>query len=364
MLQSSIFKLCRNQNFFFHSIYIWLLLPFLDTVSSWLPKARRLSNMFKSKVTPPPQPSLCFSAAALKAGALCANLSLFPRKIHSWTRLSCLSHYGGESFSTRNWQAARPPNHTAQTRARCTGQGTAVYLHMYIIVQFFFSHTWAERSWRCDDNMRTRSGHVCEAWRVRDVLRSSVCLHVAPKALRAHDSIHWFSLWGRTSGGWIYSWHHTVRAVCVARMIHGQRTPQIPKTNRNSLCESELEEREEDKRVLFLDLQPGWLFPIFCEGSVRERRYSQPPPRHTWASHGRTDGPCRLQRVNSWPQTQLRIPPSAHAEESLWHGWRQKSGWLLYFHMHPAAVWKEPVFSCCFCLFPARQTTLQFFTIV
>lgn len=121
-------------------------------------------------------------------------------------------------------------------------------------------------------------------------------IHVAPKALCAHDFIHWFRLWGQTNGRWIHSWHHTVWAVCgpsiVARMIHGQRTPQIPQTE-TACVRPELEEREDDKCVLFLKLQPGWFFPIFCEGSVKEGGYSQPPPRRTSASHGQMDGPYR-----------------------------------------------------------------------
>lgn len=90
---------------------------------------------------PPPPPPLFFSS---EEGALCANLWLFPRKIHSCTLLSCLSHYGGESYlppsAPRNWQTASPPKQTARTRARLTGRGTAcvvytefLYLHMSII---------------------------------------------------------------------------------------------------------------------------------------------------------------------------------------------------------------------------------------
>lgn len=29
-----------------------------------------------------------------------------------------------------------------------------------------------------------------------------------------------------------------------------------------------------------------------------------------------------------------------HTQRRDWHGWGQRSSWLLYFHMHPAAVWK------------------------
>lgn len=70
-------------------------------------------------------PHHCFSALQFwgreRERALCANLTLFPRKIHSWTLLSCLSHYGGESFSLQTWQAASSPNQTARPRARRIG---------------------------------------------------------------------------------------------------------------------------------------------------------------------------------------------------------------------------------------------------
>lgn len=74
-----------------------------------------------------PNPHHCFSTLQLwervreREGALCANLTLFPRKIHSWTLLSCLSHYGGESFSLPTGQAARSAIQTARPRARRIG---------------------------------------------------------------------------------------------------------------------------------------------------------------------------------------------------------------------------------------------------
>lgn len=115
---------CHNQNFCFNSIYIWPVLHSLDIMFFWPWKARRLGNMFKSKLINLPPP-LFFCSAALRERererALCANLTLFPRKIHSWTLLSCLSHYGGESFSLQTWQAASSPNQTARPRARRIG---------------------------------------------------------------------------------------------------------------------------------------------------------------------------------------------------------------------------------------------------
>lgn len=50
--------------------------------------------------------------------ALCANLTLLPRKIHSWTLLSCLSHYVAESFSLPTGQ---PASQTARPRAHRIG---------------------------------------------------------------------------------------------------------------------------------------------------------------------------------------------------------------------------------------------------
>lgn len=106
----------------FKSIYDRIVLHSWDIVFFLPWKARRLGNTFKSKLTrlislPPP----LFFCSALWERALCANLTLFPRKIHSWTLLSCLSHYEGESFSLQTWLAASSPNQTTRPRARRMG---------------------------------------------------------------------------------------------------------------------------------------------------------------------------------------------------------------------------------------------------
>lgn len=108
----------------YKSVYIWRVLRSWDILFFQAQKERRLGNKLKSKLTclislPPP---LFLCSAALRERErereLCANLALLPRKIHSWTLLSCLSHYGGESFSLKTWQVASPPNQTTRPRAR------------------------------------------------------------------------------------------------------------------------------------------------------------------------------------------------------------------------------------------------------
>lgn len=116
-----------NTYLFFKSICIWLVLRLWDIVFPWPWKARRLGNTFKSKLTRLISlPALFFCSAALRE--LCANLALLSRKIHSWALLSCLSHYGGESFALQPWQAASSPNKTTRPRAPSRGRGNNLHM--------------------------------------------------------------------------------------------------------------------------------------------------------------------------------------------------------------------------------------------
>lgn len=119
---------------------------------SWPQKQRRLGNMFKSKLIAPP-PTVTTATTTVffvfvllcspEEAALCANLPVFPRKIHSWMFLSCLSHYGGESFPPRNWQAARPPSPAAPDTCAVSRPGNSLHgLHrppiFERVVTFFY----------------------------------------------------------------------------------------------------------------------------------------------------------------------------------------------------------------------------------
>lgn len=121
---------------------------------SWPQKQRRLGNMFKSKLIAPP-PTVTTATTTVffvfvllcspEEAALCANLPVFPRKIHSWMFLSCLSHYGGESFPPGTGRRPGLPAQQLLTRARCPGQGTActgytdlLYLNVWSTRSFFY----------------------------------------------------------------------------------------------------------------------------------------------------------------------------------------------------------------------------------
>lgn len=125
----------------------------------------------RSSQTSPPQPSHCFSAVQLWKRERYVLISHSFQEKYIPERSFHVCHITKEKVSPpRSWQAARPPRHTAQTRARGTGWGTAcslhsarIFAHVYNSPQSFFlslflgNHTPAERTWRCKKDMRTCS---------------------------------------------------------------------------------------------------------------------------------------------------------------------------------------------------------------